>query len=87
MIKILNFIITKLEKHTKDKIKKETYRNILSAIDEYLNRVKGIVNLRYYNAFTFDVDDVEEALEEADDNYIFKKLDEAYEEFFWGGKK
>lgn len=84
MIKILNFIITKLEKHTKDKIKKETYRNILSAIDEYLNKVKGIVIIRYYNAFTFNVDDVEKASEEA---YILKKLDDAIDEFFWGGKK
>lgn len=83
MIKILNFIITKLEKYTKDKIKKETYRNILSAIDEYLNKAKGIITIRDYKAFTFDVDDVEEA----DDNYILKRLDDEIDKFFWGGKK
>lgn len=84
MIEILNFIITKLEKHTRDKNKRKTYRNILSAIDGYLNEVKGIVTIRDYNYFSFGVDDVEKATE---DSYTLKKLDEHFDYFFGGGMR
>ena len=75
MIAILNFIITKLEKHTRDKKKRETYRKILSAIDQYMNEVKGMVVIRYYKYFSFNVDDLEQAAEE-------KILREKFDEFF-----
>ena len=79
MIKLLDWLITRLEKHTKDSAKRKTYRNILGSIDEYLNKVKEIVTIRYYSYFSFGVDDVEKAIE---DSYTLKKLDEHFDIFF-----
>ena len=57
-MKLLNFIITKIEHHTKDEIKKETLRNILNEIDKY-NYIKyGITTFRYYRCKTFKIDEI-----------------------------
>lgn len=57
MIKILDFIITKIEIKTKDKDKKELYRKILNEIDSYKHK-KGTTTFRYYRYKTFKIDEV-----------------------------
>ena len=59
MIKLLNFIITKIEKNTKDTEKRNLYRDILNLIDKYNFNVYHFVTIRYYRYFTFDVDDID----------------------------
>lgn len=59
-MKLLDFIITKIEHHTKDEIKKETLRKILNEIDKYNNIKYGITTFRYYRYKTFEIDDTGE---------------------------
>jgi hypothetical protein len=57
-MKILDFIITKIERHTKDEIKKETLRNILNEIDKYKKNKYGLITLRYYKYKVIEIDEL-----------------------------
>lgn len=70
MLKIVTFIITKLEtklsKKEKCLNKKTTlndklnlYRTLLNEIDSYNYKTKNILTLRHYRYMTFDVDNLE----------------------------
>lgn len=58
MIKIVDFIITKIETHIKDNNKKELIREILDSIDKYKKIKYDITTIRYYRMKTFKVDDI-----------------------------
>jgi len=58
MIKIIDFIITKIEPHIKDDIKTELIREILDSIDKYKKIRYDITTIRYYRMKTFKVDDI-----------------------------
>ena len=69
MIKIINFIITKLEFRLSKKLgnqfipqtldyKLRLYRNILNEIDNYNYKVKNISTFRHYRCKTFSIDKV-----------------------------
>ena len=70
MLKIVTFIITKLEtrlsrkekclnKKTTSNDKLNLYRTLLNEIDNYNYKTKNILTLRHYRYMTFDVDDLE----------------------------
>lgn len=60
MIRIIDFVITKIERHTKDKDESELYRQILNLIDKYKYEKYKITTFRYYRYKTFSVDDIED---------------------------
>ena len=70
MLKIVTFIITKLEirlskkekclnKKTTTNDKLNLYRTLLNEIDNYNYKAKNTLTLRHYRYMTFDVDDLE----------------------------
>ena len=70
MLKIITWIIGKLEKRLSKKekclFKKETkneklklYRTLLNEIDSYNSKTKNITTLRHYRYITFGIDDLE----------------------------
>lgn len=58
LIKLLNFIITRIEPHSKGQ-EKELFRKILDGIDEYNHTKYSITTFRYYRTIEFKVEDID----------------------------